>query len=105
MTLSDELGRLADLHARGTLSDEEFARAKRRLLDEQEAGGSGTIVSAVNRLRRSRGDQWIGGVCGGIARSTGMESWAWRLIFVALLLFGGTGLLLYVLLWIFVPAE
>jgi phage shock protein PspC (stress-responsive transcriptional regulator) len=62
-------------------------------------------MAAVNNLRRSTGDSWIGGVCGGIARVTGVESWIWRLIFVALMLFGGTGVLLYVLLWIFVPSE
>jgi phage shock protein C len=65
----------------------------------------GAGMAAVNNLRRSKTDSWIGGVCGGIARVTGVESWIWRLIFVALMLFGGTGLLLYILLWIFVPSE
>ena len=45
------------------------------------------------------------GVCGGIARATGMESWAWRLIFAVLLLCGGAGLVVYVLLAIFVPSD
>ena len=36
---------------------------------------------------------------------TGVESWIWRLILFALALFGGTGVLLYILLWIFVPHE
>ena len=63
------------------------------------------IVEAVNALRRSTTDRWIGGVCGGLARATGVESWIWRLIFAVLLLFGGTGLLIYLLLWIFVPVE
>ncbi len=62
-------------------------------------------VAAINNLRRSASDSWIGGVCGGIARTTGVESWIWRLIFFVLFLFGGTGLLLYILLWIFVPSE
>ena len=105
MTLSDELGKLGELRARGTLTDEEFARAKGRLLDSQDVRSSGPFVSGVNALRRSRGDRWIGGVCGGIARTTGMEAWAWRLIFAALFLCGGAGLLVYVLLWIFVPSE
>ena len=55
--------------------------------------------------RRSADDRWIAGVCGGLARVTGVESWVWRLVLTALLLFGGTGGLLYILLWIFVPAE
>jgi phage shock protein C len=102
MNWTDELGRLADLHQRGALSDAEFARAKQRLLEPPVAE---PIADAVNALRRSRSDRWIAGVCGGIARATGLEAWAWRLIFAVLLLFGGTGLVLYVLLWIFVPLE
>lgn len=31
-SVTDQLGKLADLHARGALSDEEFAAAKARLL-------------------------------------------------------------------------
>ena len=38
-------------------------------------------------------------------RSTGMAAWVWRLIFAALFICAGAGLLLYVLLWIFVPSE
>lgn len=102
MSLSEELNRLAELHQRGALSDVEFAQAKQRLLDPPVLE---PIVDQVNALRRSRSDRWIGGVCGGLARSTGIESWAWRLIFALLLVFGGVGLLLYGLLWIFVPQE
>ena len=105
MTMSDELNRLADLKARGALTDEEFARAKARLLNESPPGGDGSVTAGLNALRRSRTDRWFGGVCGGIGRITGVESWVWRLIFTALVLLGGAGLLLYALLWIFVPSE
>jgi hypothetical protein len=37
--------------------------------------------------------------------SSGVDSWAWRLLFVLLLLCWGTGLVLYVLMWIFIPKE
>jgi phage shock protein C len=108
MSIADEIVKLEELRNRGALTTEEFERAKARLLD---GGGASTApplgsgMAAVNNLRRSKTDSWIGGVCGGIARVTGVESWIWRLIFFALLLFGGTGVLLYVLLWIFVPSE
>jgi phage shock protein PspC (stress-responsive transcriptional regulator) len=105
MTLSDELSKLAELRERGTLTEEEFTRAKERLLNAQGKPSAEPFVSAVNTFRRSRSDRWIAGVCGGLARATGMEAWAWRLIFVVLLLCGGTGLLVYVLLAIFVPSE
>jgi phage shock protein C len=111
MNDADELNKLADLHARGVLSDAEFAQAKARVLSGHAQHGTGTgtaptpAVQAMNALRRSRMDRWLGGICGGIARATGVESWIWRLIFVALFLAAGSGILLYILLWIFVPEE
>ncbi len=105
MAESDELGKLGDLHRSGVLSDEEFTRAKARVLGGAAAAGEVPIVDAVNRLRRSRGDRWFGGVCGGIGCATGVASWVWRIVFSALALFAGTGLVVYVLMWIFVPLE
>jgi phage shock protein C len=104
MGIADDLVRLGEMHARGALSDDEFQRAKTRLLDTP-ASPEIPAVAAINRLRRSRGDRWIAGVCGGVAVITGVESWIWRLILAVLALFGGTGVLLYILLWIFVPDE
>ena len=107
MGLADELARLDELRTRGALSDDEYQRAKARLLDvpAPAPGAQTPPFAAVNRLRRSRSDRWIGGVCGGIAAATGAETWIWRLLLVLLALFGGTGVLLYILLWIFVPEE
>ena len=109
MNDAEELAKLADLHARGVLSDEEFAKAKARVLSGQAAPGASHAanpnIGAVNGLRRSRMDRWLGGVCGGIARATGLDSWVWRLIFTVLFLAFGSGILLYILLWIFVPEE
>jgi phage shock protein C len=106
MRPSEELARLSELHQRGVLSDEEFTRAKARVLNaEAAATGPAPFVDALNSLRRSRTDRWVGGVCAGLASLTGLAPWAWRLIFVLLLMFGGTGLLAYVLLWAFVPQD
>ena len=106
MTLGDDLAKLEELRGRGTLTDEEFARAKHRLLDAGAARVATTpFVAMVNSLRRSRSDRWIGGVCGGLARATGLESWAWRLIFILFVVCAGSGLLAYILLVIFVPSE
>jgi phage shock protein C len=106
MSIADQLNQLDELHRRGALSDDEFTRAKARAL-----GGEGVraeppaAVAAINALRRSRDDHWLGGVCGGIARSTEVASWVWRLAFVLLALCGGTGVLLYLLMWVLVPLE
>ena len=74
-------------------------------MQSDQARSSDPVVSAVNSFRRSRNDRWFDGVCGGIARSTGMDAWVWRLIFAALFICAGAGLLLYILLWLFVPSE
>ena len=110
MSLADELHKLDELRTRGVLSIEEFERAKQRLLDGGAASAAGaagvpSALVAVNSFRRSVTDKWLGGVCGGLAAVTGVESWVWRLIVTVLALFGGTGLILYILLWIFVPTE
>lgn len=105
MTLSDELSKLGELHQLGTLSDDEFATAKARLLGAEQSKRPAAGISMVNALRRSVADRWIAGVCGGLAQSTGLESWVWRLIFALLLLFGGAGALIYLLMWFFVPSE
>ncbi len=102
MSLVDELARLEEMRARGTLSEDEFQRAKARLIGEP---GVPAAAAAINRLRRSRGDKWLGGVCAGLAEVSGIEAWIWRLMFVVLAMFGGTGLVVYLLLWIFVPLE
>ncbi|MEO5698329.1 MAG: PspC domain-containing protein [Burkholderiaceae bacterium] len=109
MTLSDEFAKLQELHERGALSDEEFTRAKALLLSGSprptDSPMPPTVFAAINGVRRSRSDRWIAGVCGGLARAIGLEAWVLRLVFAVLLLFGGFGLLIYALLWIFVPDE
>jgi len=108
-TDSEELARLAELHARGALSDEEFAQAKARVLGggatQAASTGEAPFVSALNGLRRSRQDRWIGGVCGGLALSSGIAAWIWRAFFITLLLCGGSGVLVYLLMWLLVPEE
>jgi len=103
---SEELEKLGDLHRRGVLTDEEFARAKDRLLGRPgSASDSAAAAGPLNALRRSQDDRWLGGVCGGIAQVTGAPSWFWRLLFAVLAFCAGSGVLLYLLLWIFVPSE
>jgi phage shock protein PspC (stress-responsive transcriptional regulator) len=102
MSVSDEVAKLHQLKEAGALSDEEFAQAKSRLL----AGGVREAGECrVNGLRRSKNDRWLGGVCGGIARMTGVEAWVWRLLWTLSVFFAGVGLLAYLLCWIFIPAE
>ncbi len=102
-SLGEQLLQLDDLHRRGALSDDEFRRAKERVLSQPP--GSGPNAAALNGLRRSRTDRWLGGVCAGLAQMSGVVAWAWRLGFVLLLMCAGTGVLVYLLLWLLVPLE
>ena len=114
MNVSEEIKRLHELHLAGALSDAEFAQAKAKLLSNinldksdspSDSAPSNDLVQEFNRLRRSRTDRWLGGVCGGLGRASGMEAWIWRLVFVLFTLTFGFGVVIYLLLWIFVPDE
>ena len=53
----------------------------------------------------SETDKKIGGVCGGLAEYFQIDSLIMRLAFVALILGWGSGLLLYILLWLLAPKR
>jgi phage shock protein C len=121
MGIAEELERLQALRERGALSPEEFEHAKARVLGADTGAGTGPAAGAgddagadtatgagaafFRQLARSRSDRLLGGVCGGLGRHTDLPSWAWRLIFSLVTLYFGSGILFYVLLWIFLPLE
>ena len=111
MGIAEELERLQSLRERGAISEDEYARAKAQALGEAPAaahtssGAAGGAASFLHRLARSRTDRLIGGVCGGLGQHTGLPSWAWRVIFCLISLYFGAGILLYLLLWVFLPVE
>ena len=56
-------------------------------------------------LRRSRTDRHVAGVSGGLGRYAGIDPLIFRILFVVLTVFGGSGILLYALGWLLVPEE
>ncbi|MCW2578184.1 MAG: pspC, partial [Modestobacter sp.] len=54
-------------------------------------------------LRRSRTDKVIAGVAGGLAEYTGIDALLWRVAAIALTFAGGSGIIIYVLLWLLMP--
>lgn len=57
-------------------------------------------------FRRSVGDRWIAGVCGGIAARTGLDVTLVRVLAVLLAVFGHlVGLIAYLAAWALVPEE
>lgn len=59
----------------------------------------------MKRLYRSRKEKYIAGVCGGIGEYFDIDPIIPRLIFVLLLLGEGSGLLIYLILWLVVPEK
>ena len=57
------------------------------------------------KLYRSRQDQIIGGVCGGIAEYFGIDATLVRLAFVLFALIEGAGVIAYIIAWIIVPER
>lgn len=62
-------------------------------------------MDTSRRLARSRTDFMVGGVCGGLGKYFGIDPTIVRLIFVLLVISGGSGILLYFVLWIVMPRE
>ncbi|WP_158848385.1 PspC domain-containing protein [Saccharothrix deserti] len=60
----------------------------------------------VKKLRRSRNDKMVAGVCGGVAKLLGVDAALLRILLVAATLFGfGAGAVLYLAAWILMPEE
>lgn len=57
------------------------------------------------KLYRSVTDKMIGGVCGGIAEYFDIDPLIVRLVFVLAVIFGGSGILAYIILWIIIPQK
>ena len=57
------------------------------------------------KLYRSESDRMLGGVCGGLGDYLDVDSTLVRIIFVALALMGGPGILMYLILLLVVPSE
>jgi phage shock protein PspC (stress-responsive transcriptional regulator) len=55
------------------------------------------------KLKRITGKECIGGVCAGVAYWLGLPTWIVRLVWAWFVLFVGIGLVLYILMWIFMP--
>lgn len=58
------------------------------------------------KLRRSRSNRWLAGICGGLGKFFGLSPFWFRLLFFILALPGGLpGILPYLIMWIIVPLE
>jgi phage shock protein C len=85
----------------GNVRDPDATHQAAEPIKTNDASTSG--ISARRRLRRSKQDRIIGGVCGGLGRYVDVEPVLFRVAFLVLLIPAGLGLLLYLIAWIVMP--
>ncbi len=87
------------------------ASTERSLADRVSLGGSrgciakGGAMGSTRKLYRSRTDRKLAGVCGGLAQYFNTDATLIRVLFVVLAVLGGSGLVIYLAMWIIVPSE
>lgn len=69
------------------------------------AAPGATAAGPVRQLRRSSRRKVVAGVAGGLGEYTGVDPVLFRVLFAVLTLFGGTGILLYLVGWLFLPVD
>jgi phage shock protein PspC (stress-responsive transcriptional regulator) len=62
-------------------------------------------LTPSKRLYRTREGRVVAGVCAGLAAYFGVDPTLVRLAFAVLTIFGGAGVLLYLVAWIVIPDE
>jgi phage shock protein C len=62
-------------------------------------------MDPARKLYRSTTNRKLAGVCGGLAQYFNVDATLIRVLFVLLAVLGGSGLVLYLAMWIIVPKE
>jgi phage shock protein C len=62
-------------------------------------------MDPARKLYRRRSGRKLAGVCGGLAEFINLDPTPIRVLFVDLAVLGGSGILIYVAIWIMVPNE
>ncbi|NBC82534.1 MAG: PspC domain-containing protein [Bacteroidetes bacterium] len=71
--------------------------------NEQSTQSTYTFSKVSKRMYRDPDNRILGGVCGGMAAYFNTDPIWFRLLFVVLFLVGGSGILIYLILWIILP--
>jgi phage shock protein C len=62
-------------------------------------------MDPTRKLYRSKTNRQLAGVCGGLAEHFNLDATLIGVLFVLLAVLGGSGLVLYVAMWIIIPKE
>lgn len=84
------------------MTTEEPAAASPELPHDPPAGG---LAAPTRQLQRRTSDRVVGGVAGGLADYLNIDPILFRVAFAGSMIFGGAGLVLYVLGWALIPAT
>jgi len=68
-----------------------------------DAPNVAAVTGGPKKLMRSSTDKKLGGVCAGLAEYLDMDTTLVRVLWLLVVLCGGTGILLYVILWLVLP--
>jgi len=96
----ERMGRVSDFEREGEDADGFQATASAEAQDVPHA-----FRRFGRKLMRDTDDRVLGGVCRGLAHYFGTDVRWVRVVFLLLALFGGSGLLLYAMLWVVMPAA
>jgi phage shock protein PspC (stress-responsive transcriptional regulator) len=77
----------------------------KRASTNQSAKSESSSQPASKRLYRSETDRMIAGVCGGLGEYFNLDANVIRLIFVLVTLAGGSGVFVYIILWLVLPSQ
>lgn len=96
------MGRPEELDA---AESDPFGKDAAETQQKQKESFNTYAAAGPKKLYRSETDKYIGGVCSGLADYFGIDVLIFRIIFVVAAIFGGAGLLIYLILWIAVPST
>jgi phage shock protein C len=62
-------------------------------------------MEPARKLVRSSTDRKLAGVCGGLAEYFNLDPTLIRVLFIVLAVLGGSGIIIYLAMWILVPSQ
>jgi phage shock protein C len=73
--------------------------------NDQVKDNTGSKKHSSTKLYRSEKDRVIAGVCAGLGEFFQIDPTIVRIIFIIITIFGGGGILLYLILWLIIPSQ
>jgi len=91
----------------GTIGGSAAGQQQQQQSSSQQSQSTGTSYNTgtTRRLVRNADDKIIAGVCSGLANYMRIDPVIMRILFVVLFFTGGSGFLVYLILWVAVPSQ